>query len=161
MPQLDFTSFASQIFWLAITFSILYLIMARTALPKVREVLLNRQTRIEDDLKKAEKLKEEAQLTEADFTSSIINAKDKAAKILGDMRQKVANESEKRHNKLNETFARQTKETEHRIEIIKKEAIQEMMAVSVDLSKEIVKVLIGVDVDKDEVEKIIATYKYI
>ena len=61
MPQLDFATFASQIFWLVVTFGVLYLIMARSALPVIREVLQTRQTRIFEDLRKAEKLKEEAQ----------------------------------------------------------------------------------------------------
>jgi F-type H+-transporting ATPase subunit b len=157
MPQLDFTSFASQIFWLLITFGTLYFIMAKFALPGVREVLQNRQIRIDEDLKKAEKLKNEAQLAEADFTSAVISAKEKALGILADVRQKVASESEKRHAKLNETFVRQEKEAAQRIEIVKKEVAEEMHVVSVQLSVDIVKTLVGIDVDKDEVEKIMAS----
>ena len=153
MPQLEFATFASQIFWLTVTFGILYLIMARSALPTVREVLQNRETRISEDLKKAEKLKEEAESAEADFTSVLIKARGKAGDFIGSAQEKASSESEKRHAKLDETFARQAKESEHRIEVIKKEAVEEMTPVAIDLAQNMVNKLIGVNVDKKKVEK--------
>jgi F-type H+-transporting ATPase subunit b len=151
MPQLEFATFASQIFWLAVTFGILYLVMAKSALPVVREVLQNRQTRITEDLKKAEKLKEEAESAEADFTSVLVTAKGKAGVLLGNVREKASVEADKRHAKLDETFSRQAKESEHRIDVIKKEAVAEMSPV--DLARDIVKILIGVSLDKNKIEK--------
>lgn len=154
MPQLDFSTFASQIFWLVVTFGVLYLIMARSALPVIREVLQTRQTRIFEDLRKAEKLKEEAESAEADFTSVIVNARGKAGVLLGKVREKATAESEKRHTKLDETFARQAKESEHRIDIIRKEAISEMTPVTVEITREMVKKLINIDVENKKIEKL-------
>lgn len=154
MPQLDFSTFASQIFWLVVTFGVLYLIMARSALPVIREVLQTRQTRIFEDLRKAEKLKEEAESAEADFTSVIVNARGKAGVLLGKVREKATAESEKRHTKLDETFARQAKESEHRIDIIRKEAISEMAPVTIEITREMVKKLINIDVENKKIEKL-------
>jgi F-type H+-transporting ATPase subunit b len=154
MPQLDLSTFASQIFWLVVTFGVLYLIMARSALPVIREVLQTRQTRIFEDLRKAEKLKEEAESAEADFTSVIVNARGKASNTLAKVREKASAESEKRHAKLDDTFSRQAKESEHRIEIIKKEAVSEMVPVTVEITREMVKKLVNIDVDNDKIEKL-------
>jgi F-type H+-transporting ATPase subunit b len=154
MPQLDISTFASQIFWLVVTFGVLYLIMARSALPVIREVLQTRQTRIFEDLRKAEKLKEEAESAEADFTSVIVNARGKASRTLAKVREKASAESEKRHAKLDDTFARQAKESDHRIEIIKKEAVSEMVPVTVEITREMVKKLVNIDVDNDKIKKL-------
>ena len=61
MPQLDPSSYASQIFWLVVTFVILYLLMWKVALPRVSALLRERQERIDDDLEKASRLKAEAE----------------------------------------------------------------------------------------------------
>jgi F-type H+-transporting ATPase subunit b len=153
MPQLEFATFASQIFWLAVTFGLLYIIMAKSALPVIREVLQNRQTRIAEDLKKAEKLKIEAEEAEADFTSVISSARSKASVLLATARKSAAVEADKRNTKLDETFVRQTKESEHRIEIIKKEVTEKMAPVIIDISQEMLKKLVGVSVGAKDVEK--------
>lgn len=154
MPQLEFDTFASQVFWLFVTFGILYLIMARSALPTIREVLLNRQSRISEDLIKAEKLKEEAESAEEDFTSVIVNARSKASTMLAKVRDDSALEAERRHAKLDETFVRQAKESDHRVEVLKKEAVSAMAPVTVEVTQKIVKKLINVSVDKKEIEKV-------
>ena len=153
MPQLEFATFASQIFWLATTFVILWIIMSRSAIPTIREVLQNRQTRISEDLRKAEKLKEEAESAEADFTSVIVNARSKASTMLSKVRDQADEEAESRNAKLDETFARHARESEHRIEVIKKEAIEQMTPVTIEVTQEILKKLINVKVDKAKVEK--------
>jgi F-type H+-transporting ATPase subunit b len=157
MPQLDFTTFPSQIFWLAVSFLVLWAIMHRIAIPTIRGVLQNRQTRISEDLSKAEKLKEEAESAEADFTSVIVNARSKASATLSNVREEAAKESDKRHQKLDETFARQAKESEHRVEVIKNEAIEQMSPITVEVTQEILKKLINVNVDKSKVEKAVAS----
>jgi len=158
MPQLDFTTYASQIFWLVITFGLLYIIMAKSALPTVRDVLQSRQARISDDLKKAEKLKAEAQDAEADFTSVITAARQKASTLLNDSRIKADKEAEVRNAKLDETFARQAKESEHRIEVIRREANEKMAPITIEVATDIVKKLAGIKVDKSTLTKIAAKH---
>ena len=60
MPQLDVSTFPPQLVWLLITFVALFLIVWKVALPRIIDVRDNRQRRIEDDLARAETLREEA-----------------------------------------------------------------------------------------------------
>jgi F-type H+-transporting ATPase subunit b len=159
MPQLDFATYASQIFWLAVTFGLLYIIMAKAALPNIREVLQNRQTRISDDLKKAEKLKIEAEEAEADFTSVIASSKAKASALLAEARDKAEKESDRRNEKLEETFERQAKDAAHKVEVIKKEVTEQMSPVIVDTVRDMIKKLINVNIDKAAIEKAVVENK--
>ncbi len=60
MPQFDSSTFASQVFWLTVTFVALYFVLARSVLPKIARVLEARQGRIDDDLERATHLEQEA-----------------------------------------------------------------------------------------------------
>jgi F-type H+-transporting ATPase subunit b len=157
MPQLDFTTYIAQFFWLAITFSVLYVVLAKRALPNIREVLQNRQMRIANDLKKAEHLKEEAEAAQADFTSVLDEARKKSQEMLAQTRATAEAEAARRQAKLDENFARQAKEAEHRIAVIRDEAEQKLVPVTTEFALEIAEKLIGVKLSSDKVEEAIST----
>ncbi|MDB2415349.1 hypothetical protein N9W34_06215 [Rickettsiales bacterium] len=159
MPQLDLTTFASQIFWLIVTFGVLYLIMAKNALPVVRGVLQNRQSKISNDLQKAEQFKEDAQAAEEDFTSVLSDAKSEAAALINEVYDNVAAEESKHLSKLEETFARQAKEADQRIKILYNESNDKLRPVIAEFSCQVVKKLINVDISaKDADKKVKAIY---
>ena len=60
MPQLDFSTFPNQIFWLVVTLIVLYLVLSRVALPRIATVLSERHGAIQRDLDKAEEMKRSA-----------------------------------------------------------------------------------------------------
>ena len=80
MPQLDLAGFPPQIIWLVITFVILWLLMAKVALPRVGLVLEERQKKIDENLDLAENLRDEAQGALDAYEKSISEAKDNARK---------------------------------------------------------------------------------
>ena len=53
LPQLDLTTWPTQLFWLVVTFAIMYLLMSVMVTPRIRYVLEDRQQRITNDLEKA------------------------------------------------------------------------------------------------------------
>ena len=62
MPQLEqISTFAGQIFWLAVIFCILLAVMLKVALPRVQGILQERRERIDDDLARAAALRDEAE----------------------------------------------------------------------------------------------------
>ncbi len=54
VPQFDPSSFPGQLFWLAIVFALLYLVMSRLVLPKIGNVIDNRAAQIARDLNQAQ-----------------------------------------------------------------------------------------------------------
>ena len=56
MPQLDFSTFSNQIFWLVVTLVVIYFILSRIALPRIGEALADRARTISNDLAEADEL---------------------------------------------------------------------------------------------------------
>ena len=71
MPQLDFSTFGNQIFWLVVTLVAIYLILDRIALPRIAEVLAERQDRITGDIAAAEDLKTQALAAEEAYNKAL------------------------------------------------------------------------------------------
>ncbi len=143
MPQLDFSTYASQIFWLLLGFIILYLFMARVALPRIGAILTNREERISSDLRKAEELKQEAVSTKADFASALNEAKISAAQIMDNVHSQTAKTLASRHAQLDKTLEQQQQQAEKSLAKLSAETKQKMNEASVDLICEITEKLIG------------------
>ena len=75
MPQLDPEFWFSQIFWLVITFGILYLVLSKLILPKISENLETRKSQILDNLELAEKQRNESEAKLKEFDNIILKSK--------------------------------------------------------------------------------------
>jgi len=123
MAQLDLSTWASQIFWLVITFGVLYFILARFILPKIDQGLTNRGDRIADDLNEAARMNRDAQQAEADYVQSVEDAKAKARNISETTRKSVEAELELEAAASEAEFDRKQEEADARIAKIKAEAL--------------------------------------
>ena len=82
MPQLDFSTFSNQIFWLIVTLVAIYFILSRLALPRIAGVLAERQGTINNDVNMAEELKEKAVAAEEAYNKALNDARSEAARIV-------------------------------------------------------------------------------
>ena len=123
MPQLDLAGFPPQIIWLVITFVILWLLMAKVALPRVGLVLEERQKKIDENLDLAENLRDEAQGTLDTYEKSIAEAKDNARGSVAEAVRQMSDSAQARHAEKSEELAAEIKEAEARIDAAKQEAI--------------------------------------
>ena len=89
MPQLNTEYFASQIFWLVISFIILYVVMSKYALPKIANVIETREDIIARNVEDAENFKKESEITEQGYLQSIKEAQENASNYLSNSRNKL------------------------------------------------------------------------
>ena len=75
MPQLDISTFPPQLFWLAVTFIVLYLLMSRLGLPRVTAIIEARRKRLDDDLSRAAEVRAEAEATVAAYQRTLAEAR--------------------------------------------------------------------------------------
>ena len=157
MPQLDVTTYASQLLWLLLTFVPLYLIIVRVALPRIGEVLEARQDKIDDDLKKAAARKEEAQAVLAEYEAIQSEARAKAQGLLRDMQDEMAAETARRNSELGAKLAREGSEAEKRIASAKSEAVIQLSSAVVEVASAATAKLIGVTPSRQQAEQAVAS----
>ena len=156
MPQLDPATFPTQIIWLAITFIVLFLVMWRVALPRVAAVLATRQSRIDDDLDKATKLKDEAQGVLAAYEKAMAEARAQAQATVRDAGAAIAAEAAKRHGELAERLAEQIKSAEDRIANAKAQAVANIGSIASDAVRHAAARLVGTAPDEHAVSDAVA-----
>jgi F-type H+-transporting ATPase subunit b len=152
MPQFNPEWFASQLFWLAVTFIVLYLLMSRVALPRVAQILQERQEKVSDDLAKAERLKAEAQEIAESYEASLQEARSEAQKVLRQTGEEIAAEQAKRHEAYGQELNKKVEEAEARIETARAEALENLQGMAADVAQSATVKLIGGRLGKAKAE---------
>ena len=80
-PPFDANQFGSQLLWLAISFGLLYYLLAKVVLPRIADILETRRDRIASDLEEARGLKNEAEAARLGYEKALADAKSNAAKL--------------------------------------------------------------------------------
>ena len=156
MPQLEIATFAPQIIWLFITFLAMYFLMAKVALPRIAQVLDERQTRIDDNLEKAAALKAEAEAAAAAYESSLAQARSKAQEEVKAVLDAANAEQAKRQDELSAKLNKELDAAEARIAQAKDKALANIKEVAGDVAKATVDKLSGVSVDDAAVQAAVA-----
>jgi len=157
MPQLDPSSFPSQIFWLVVSFAILFLLMWKVALPRVGEVIEQRQQKVSADLDRAEKLKAEVEQISADYEKLLSDARSEANEEIRKVEASIKTSQEKKLHNHDTQIAVMISEAEERIASARKAAMEEIRDVATDAAMSAVEKLIGQSPDKKAVTKAVET----
>lgn len=143
MPQLDFSTFGNQIFWLVVALVVIYWVLSRIALPRIASVLADRQGTITGDLTAAEELKGKAEAAEAAYQKALADARAEAQKIAAEARADIQKELDVAIAKADAEIAARATESEARINEIRAGAVEAAEAVAKDAAAEIVAALGG------------------
>jgi F-type H+-transporting ATPase subunit b len=150
MPQLDVATFPSQLFWLAVTFIVLYILMSWIGLPRVTAAIEARRQRREDDLARAARLKTEAEAANAAFQRTMAEARAQAQAAIKETTDRLASEAAERQRALADALARQIDEAERRIAETKTQALAEVRGIAVDVGRAVVEKLTGSAPNQDQ-----------
>jgi len=142
LPQLDASTWPSQLFWLAVTFGLLYWLMSSLFLPRIGAALEERRDRIADDLDKAAESKREAEEAEAAFNQSLADARGKAQAIAAEAREEVGAEVAEMQKDAEADLAQKTAAAEKRIDDMKANAAAKVREAAGDTTRAIVEALI-------------------
>jgi F-type H+-transporting ATPase subunit b len=154
LPQIkQVDTFASQIFWMAVTFALLYFILSRAVLPRFTEVMEGRQDKIDDDLARAEKLRAEADDVSAEYEKALADARAKASATLKKATDEVNDEAAKRQEAFAKELGEKTKAAESRIAEARAQAMSNLTTVAGDAAAAVTEKLIGVSPKADSVDK--------
>jgi F-type H+-transporting ATPase subunit b len=142
-PPFDSHTFASQLVWLVITFVLLYVVLAKVALPRVGGIIAERQKRIDDDLAQANSFKTQSDSAIAAYEKALADARNRAQSIANDMREKQTAEAESVRKKIEDQFNVKLADAEKAIAATKQAAMANVRGIATDAAKAIVERLTG------------------
>ncbi|OZB14182.1 MAG: ATP F0F1 synthase subunit B' [Rhodobacterales bacterium 34-62-10] len=143
MPQLDFSTFGNQIFWLLITLVVIYMILSRVALPRISAVLAERQGTITNDIAAAENLKAKAIEAEAAYNKALADARTEANSIIAEAKAEIQADLDRAIATADAQIAAKTAEGEKAIAEIRASALENVTEVARDTAAEIVAAMGG------------------
>ena len=153
MPQLDFTTFLPQLFWLFISLSVLYLMLSKIALPRISDVIEERKDTITDDLDEAKSLSIEAQNVVEDLRIKLDEAKIQSQKNLMDERQRNLEKISLKRKEFEDKVSKDILSSESKINKSKSSALVDISSVAEDIAEEMLNNLFVKKVKKKDLNK--------
>jgi F-type H+-transporting ATPase subunit b len=143
MPQLDFSTFSNQIFWLVVTLVVIYFILSRFALPRIGGALAERAGTITNDLAEAEDLKQRALEAEQAYEKALAEARAEAQQINIAMRAEIQVQLDIELAKADAEISARTAEAATALAEIRDSSVNSVKDVAKATAKEIVAAMGG------------------
>jgi len=142
-PPFQAEHFPSQLAWLALSFVLLYVLMAKVALPRIAAIFAERSKRIGDDLKAAERLKEQSAAAHAAYDKALADARARAQAIAAETRERQAAAAEATNKRLEAELHERMAVAERSIAATRTAAMGNVGAIAAETASAIVERLIG------------------
>lgn len=147
MPQLEFQDYLPQVVWLLITFTGLYFLMARLALPRIASILEERENRIADDVSQAEQFRDESEAALESYESALAEARASAHAIAQETRAEVQKTADAEKDELTAKLAKEGEAAEARIQETKAEAMSGLNDIATSAAIDIVQQIASLGVN--------------
>ena len=157
MPQFDFTSFPSQIFWLVVSFIALYLVVSRIAVPRIAEVLEQRHRLVQDDIDRAAALKAETDAAIASYEQAMAEARAQAQDHVRAITADVKAIADKKTAEVVAAVTEQITSAEARIAKARADALDGMKQLAADSARDVVAKLAAISPEAGKVDAAVAS----
>ncbi|MEM7071542.1 MAG: hypothetical protein AAF403_07260, partial [Pseudomonadota bacterium] len=138
LPQLNPSHFLSQIFWLAICFSIFYIVISRIALPRIGESLDQRANEINHNLERAKKLNDEAQELQNKKDQILTEAHEKGHRMIADAHEKIKSTMQKKLNEFDQKITEEINANERKATDAYQKTVDELSEHAQHIAEDIV-----------------------
>jgi F-type H+-transporting ATPase subunit b len=156
LPQLDQTTFASQLFWLLISFVVLYVVISRFAAPKIGGVLEGRASRIRDDVNAAGEAQRAGEEAIQNYERALSEARGRALKLSEEIRATVQGEINAKSEVAAKQLAADLQKAEARVAQMRANAMARVGDVAREATADIVARLTGEMPTVNEVDAAVA-----
>ena len=155
MPQLNPEFWVSQIFWLTLTFGILYIILSKLILPKISSNLELRKSQIQDNIEAADKRRESSEAKLKEYDNIVLKSKSDAKNILGDAKGNALKEINAKRETIEKQIDEEIEKAEQEINVLKKNAPEKINKIAKEMASEILKKLIGSEINNSSISAIV------
>ena len=155
MPQLDPEFWISQIFWLILTFGILFIVLSKFILPKISKSLETRKSQILENIETAEKQREQSENKIKEYKKLIFESKIEAKNYFNEIRQKALIDIAKKKQVLDSQIDKEIKDAEKEINDLKGKSPEKIKKIAIEASSDLVKNLIGTELNNSSISAIV------
>ncbi len=155
MPQLNPEFWISQIFWLILTFGILYVVLSKLILPKISSNLESRKSQILENIEAAEKQRGDSEAKLKEYEAIISKSKLEAKNIFNQSREKVLRDINSKKDLLNKQIDEEVAKAEQEINTLRKSAPDKINLIAIETSSELIQKLIGTEVNNSSISAIV------
>ena len=139
MPQLEITTFPSQIFWLVVSFLMLYLIMSRIIIPRISFVIKKRETEIKNNVHIAEQIYEDTKIINDEFEKIKKETQEEARTIINNLKEITSKKIIQNTELLKKNLEKKLKKSEKEIFKKKNKTLKNINKISLNIAQEIIK----------------------
>ena len=143
MPQLDPKYWASQVFWLILVFTILYVAISKFYLPKIKINLDNRENKIKEDLENANKFNEQSEAKIKEYQIILENAKKEVSKIHFDSKSILDKEIQSKKEIIEKDIEKEVLKAQKEILDLKNNSIPSIQSISGSIVSSIIENISG------------------
>ena len=155
MPQLNPEFWISQIFWLTLTFGILYISLSKLILPKISANLELRRSQIQENIEMAEKQKESSVSKIKEYDDIILRSNLEAKQIFKGAREKILKDINSKKEILDKQIDDEIKKAENEISELKRNAPEKINKIAIETSSELIKKLVGTEINNSSISAIV------
>ena len=155
MPQLNPEFWISQIFWLILTFGILYVVLSKLILPKISTNLELRKSQISDNIEAADKQRKESEIKLKEYDQIILKSKVEAKNIYNQAREKILKDIKVKQDILDKQIEEEIKKVEKEINKLRLEAPEKINKIAIETSSLLIQKLIGTEVNNSSISAIV------
>ena len=155
MPQLNPEFWISQIFWLTITFGILYVVLSKLILPKISANLEIRKSQILENIEAAEKKREESELKIKEYEKIVQDSKNEAKNYFNQAREKIIKGINLKKESLDKEINKEIKKAELEIQDLRNKAPKKINKIAIETSTDLIRQLIGIEVNNSSISAIV------
>ena len=155
MPQLNPEFWISQIFWLTLSFGVLYVVLSKLILPKISANLELRKSQIQENIEAAEKQRASSETKLKEYEDIVLKSKLKAKNIIKDAKEKLLKDINSKKETLEKQINEEIKKVEKEINELKRTAPQRINKIAIETSSEILKSLLGAEINNSSISAIV------
>ena len=155
MPQLDPEFWISQIFWLILTFGLMFILLSKIILPKISNNLETRKSQILTNIETAEKQRAESEKKIKEYEKIILETKNEANNFFNEARNKVIDDINKKREVLENDINNEIKEAEEEIKKFKNQASEKINKIAIETSTDLLKKIMDTEVNNSSISAIV------
>ena len=157
LPQLDFNTYPSLIFWSVVSLFIGYILMKYLVTPNIKSILNNRETNIQNDLVKAKTSSQETEKIKENIINSQKELKSRSQLIVNQALSETKQAIEKKETDINQKLNEKVVQAEKQIMETQKLVIKEVISNAEELTAKVIQNFTDLKYDKVEGKKAITT----